>query len=358
MSTTTMRASGAGLAEAWLSPFFGWRRRRRLVDQAALDVLSLYRSNLDVRLQCIDQASLQSDCQKQVYTNIAGILRTPRAAEATNYNFEWDELHKAERLMALLYAGQQLRQEISVRLQDLVDDKVAGAAGLRRDYEVLLLPQGDATPVPDDSLLRAFLLRVLEARHWHDKRKYLARPIRKTATKIILLGVIISLVALLVPYGVLNFSAGADLGPWWSLFALYTALTAGLMGAFFSRLTTIHRDWSNMNLEDVFLHRELSYTLLRAGVGVCGALIVYFFLRSEMVTGTLFPNFDKIAIEFVRVPADNAVAMAFVMPSDSLALLTVWCFLAGFSEKFVPNILASTEQQFSSASVPAQGGRR
>jgi hypothetical protein len=354
-----MHVPGATLAETLLWPFSGWRQRRRLVDQAALDMLSLYRSNLDVRLQCIDQASLQSDCQREVHANIAGILRAPRVSIAgADYSREWDEVHKAERLMALLYAGQQLRQEISVRLQDLVDDKVAGAAGLRRDYEVLLLPQGDATPVPDDSLLRAFLLRVLEARHWHDKRKYLARPIRKTATKIILCGVIISLAALLVPYGVLNYSAGESIGPWWSLFALYTALTSGLMGAFFSRLTTIHRDWANMGLEDVFLHREMSYTLLRAGVGVCGALIVYFFLRSEMVTGTLFPNFDKIAIEFVHVPAENTVGMTFVMPSDSLALLTVWCFLAGFSEKFVPNILATTEQQFANASAPAQNGRR
>jgi len=54
------------------------------------------------------------------------------------------------------------------------------------------------------------------------------------------------------------------------MFALYTALSAGLLGAFFSRLITVQRQWGSMTLDEVFQHREWSYTLLRAGVGVCG----------------------------------------------------------------------------------------
>ncbi len=83
---------------------------------------------------------------------------------------------------------------------------------------------------------------------------------------------------------------------------------------------------------------------------MCGALVVYFVLKSGMVDGALFPKFDKLAMEWVRVP-DGPVPMTFVVPSKDLALLTVWCFLAGLSEVLVPSILAGTERQLSEASA-------
>ena len=110
-----------------------------------------------------------------------------------------------------------------------------------------------------------------------------------------------------------------------------------------------------MTLDEVFLHREVSYTLLRAGVGMCGALIVYFFFRSGLVSGALFPTFEKVSIDYVDVPKGaGSVPMSFVMPSKDLALLTFWCFLAGFSEALVPSILASTERQLSETNASAR----
>jgi len=64
-----------------------------------------------------------------------------------------------------------------------------------------------------------------------------------------------------------------------------------------------------------------------------------------------------VRIEFIKVPgAYNvaAVPMTFVMPSKALALLTFWCFLAGFSEALVPGILSTTERQFANAGTPTQ----
>jgi hypothetical protein len=319
-------------------------------------MLHLYRSNLDVRLRCIDPASLQSESQKQIYATVVDMLKSFERPGAVPRGFEWDETYKAERLIALLLGGGQLRQEISARLQELASQSLSEADSLRRDYETLLKAPGDSQQASaDDATLRAFLVRVMEALHWNAKKKYLARPIRKQATKIILYGLIISFLLVIAPYVMLNFGKkGEELTKWWSLFALYTVLSSGLLGAFFSRLITIQSSWAAMTIDEVFVQREISYTLLRAGVGMCGALVVYIFLRSEFVSGPLFPMFKDVAIQFVAPAHERAVNMTFVMPSKDLALLTFWCFLAGFSEALVPNILASTEKQLTEASTASQ----
>jgi hypothetical protein len=334
-------------------------------DHASFYMLRLYRTNLEVRLRSIDRASLQFEGQKQSYDALEKMLAAPpvNGAMATR-NLEWDEIYKAESLFTLLLSGEQLRQEIDARLQELAKENPSEADALRKDYDNLAKSAAEGQKPADDAGLRMFLLRVMEMIHWAAKKKYLARPIRKEATNRILAGLLLSFILLIAPYIYLNFEYGSvtdsstQVGKWWSLFALWTVVTAGLLGAFFSRLMSVQRQWSNMSLDEVFLHRDWPYTLLRAGVGVCGALIVYFFLRSGIVDGALFPNFNDVRIEFVNVPGDakvEAVHMSFVMPSKALALLTFWCFLAGFSEALVPGILSSTEKQLTDAATVVPG---
>ena len=251
------------------------------MDQASFHMLGLYRANLEIRLRAIDELSLLSDSQKRSYSAIAEMLKPSTNASAAACNLEWDEIYKAESLIALLFSGTQLRQEISTRLKDLAKDNPADADALARDYEALLKPPvADPNAGPDDCMLRMFLLRVMETFHWNAKKKYLARPIRKEATNRILGCLLLSFAMLAAPYVSSEYRALPEISKWWSLFVLWTALTAGLLGAFFSRLIGVQRQWANMSLDEVFLHREWPYTILRAGVGVCGALIVYFFLRS------------------------------------------------------------------------------
>ena len=323
------------------------------VDRASFYMLHLYRSNLEVRLRSIEESSLETDGQRKIFHTVSEMLKGACSARSAGRDLEWDQVYKIERLIVLLYSGAQLRMEIGARLQELAAENVKEAESMRRDYESMLKP-ADGAAVPDDATLRMFLLRIMEALHWNAKKKYLSRPIRKEGTKIILYGVFVAFLLIIAPYVLLNFWGEEGIGKWWSVFALYTALTAGLMGAFFSRLVDVQRRAGTFTLDEVFLHRELSYTLLRAGVGVCGALIIYFFLRSEFVSGPLFPVFEQVAIRYVRIPAGDAIGMAFVMPSQALALLTFWCFLAGFSEQLVPNILAGTERQLTQAGTASR----
>jgi len=78
-----------------------------------------------------------------------------------------------------------------------------------------------------------------------------------------------------------------------------------------------------------------------------GALIVYFFLHANVLSGSMLPNTSKIGLDIVPYPRANGIEL--ISPNSDLALLIIWSFIAGFSERLVPGILAATETSFENA---------
>jgi hypothetical protein len=252
----------------------------------------------------------------------------------------------------------QLRQEISGRLNELAKTDQTEADALRREFE-----QQQIGRTRDPDFLRTFLSRILEIVHRKAKKKYLARPLRMKATNRLIFCLLVSFGLMIAPYLWLiwDWDYNADTmgtSRLWSLFTLYTAVTAGLFGAFFSRLKGIQRQWANMSLDEMFLQSDWSHTLLRGGVGVCGALIVFCFLGCEFAKQTafevFFPCFQKIGIGPVGATNGQIVPMVSFIPTKDLSLMMFWCFVAGFSETFVSRILKNTEQNLSNAVVATQ----
>src|SRR5271170_3263331 len=134
-------------------------RRHASADRASYYMLQLYRTNLEVRLQCIDQETLSAH-QQQIYAKIAERLQAPVHDWDTDAGLEWDETYKLERLIALLFNGAQLRQEVAHRLTELADKNVPEATSFRYEYQAMAAApaHNGQPPIGDDGVLRAFVL--------------------------------------------------------------------------------------------------------------------------------------------------------------------------------------------------------
>lgn len=118
---------------------------------------------------------------------------------------------------------------------------------------------------------------------------------------------------------------------------LLVGMSAGLFGAAFSMLTQSQRRASQGTLEDIGAGADWHTLLIRGAFGVGGATIVYFFFDSGLLEGTLWPKLNELGFN----PVTNNETLK--VPNRHLCLLVIWCFIAGFSETFVPNILVNTE---------------
>ncbi len=120
---------------------------------------------------------------------------------------------------------------------------------------------------------------------------------------------------------------------------LFTAFKSGLLGAAFSMLLSLNTrlKQTEFNLNSLKIQRRWSFLTSRMVIGIGGAVILLYFMQADILTGSVFPDIltgsEKKLIE--RLDPKN------------YALLVVWCFLAGFSEKFVPNLLTKAEEQAS-----------
>jgi len=65
----------ASIAQRFKSIRTGFRVNKPLQDAASVQMLSLARTNLGVRLRAIDETSLTSDCQKKIYATVAETLK-------------------------------------------------------------------------------------------------------------------------------------------------------------------------------------------------------------------------------------------------------------------------------------------
>lgn len=140
------------------------------------------------------------------------------------------------------------------------------------------------------------------------------------------------------------------------VFGLLMVAAYGLLGAFFSRVMMFQTQLATIGFEDVMNTYQGRMIHVRLLYGTIGAIIFYFVLRSGIIGGSAFPDLSKISIgeqvvwksaaSSIEPASDNtklaASGLTILAPTIDLAKLLVWSFLAGFSERLVPETLEKT----------------
>jgi hypothetical protein len=116
----------------------------------------------------------------------------------------------------------------------------------------------------------------------------------------------------------------------------------GLLGGFVSiqqRLKTLGDE------ELVLLATSWFQIALIPVYGGIFALVLYVGFLSKIVTGDLFPQFAMAAFHMPPTTADMQAFFRDTYPSSGAdtAKLLFWCFVAGFSERLIPQIIGKAE---------------
>lgn len=133
----------------------------------------------------------------------------------------------------------------------------------------------------------------------------------------------------------------------------WMVILCGAIGGFISlqrRLKTLVQD------DLLLLARSWVYVLLSPLVGGILALLLYFLFIAGLLQGDLFPNFNTIQVSGLAPalatslatenPSQTGLAILFQVQGvgyKDYAKLVFWCFVAGYSESFVTNIISNFE---------------
>ena len=289
--------------------------------------------------------------------------RSPEAFERISQLLQqeprnWTHAYAVEQLLVHLFDDETLANELQVRLREARGSLKPAQA----DYYTA---EADKTTLSDAGR-RALLSRLVNDLQW----RYTVDEVKRGYTKQITLrtGQMFVVAMLVFAASVLVTLAYPDLLQF-DVRLLVPAVLAGCWGASFSMLSSLKDRLDASDLDALKVMRALWVLASRVLIGAGGASILYFFFVSGMVTGPAFPDLKSEAQQYAasrqrqaqdpQLPSAAVVAAAQAgaspqaaakqPPLEVFALLVVWCFVAGFSERLIPGLLAKTESKLETA---------
>lgn len=283
--------------------------------------------------------------------------RSPEAFERVSHLLEqaprsWTNAYAIEQLLVHLFDDETLTSELQVRVRESKGSLKRGQA----DYYAAEADKPTLSPAER----RALLSRLVNDLQW----RYTVDEVKRGYAKQITLrtGQLFMVSMLVFAAAVLATLARPDLLQF-DVRLLIPAVLAGCWGASFSMLSSLKVRLDESNLDALKVMRAGWVLASRVLIGAGGASVLYFFFVSGMVTGPAFPDLKSEAQKYAagrpglasapQVPGAAGAASAPIAPGpqpvatqpplEVFALLVVWCFIAGFSERLIPGLLAKTE---------------
>lgn len=295
---------------------------------------------------CVDDAKflielhLSTEPQK---STLLGLLA--KVNEDGTVAERWDRINRAQQAIATCLPVTAVPEHFRSWLRQAQELKIAGIA----DFEAMASAGFfDNGGVPLDK--RDVLLSLVQATQAAYRERRMSRELRNTTARaLVARGIALAFVAM--AFMVLahmspeiqdrpSEAAERTLVSSSIVFTLGSVVSFGLLGAFFSRLIQFQRT-TLFTLSDYIVTFQLGVMWVRLVVGAIGAVIFYLALRGQLIAGTAMPDLSKLSGFDVR--AEPVAPLSVVTVHTELAKLMIWSFIAGFSERLVPDSLSSIE---------------
>ena len=314
-------------------------------------LLSHYLDSLFLKAKLLAQLTELDSAEEKILVEVGheiASFRSPNTRSLYWKSAAWAQAYRIELLLLLAEPASRLVPELEYRLSQADDIGVKGIERLKGTFQRVAACQPSDKNLENN--LRCLLIETVKKIQWTLTKKYLSRVLLRAATKNIVLAALLSFFAFIFPYILIFLDyyqspAVADrVIHQWVGFPLLTCLSAGLFGSYFSRLLYIQKNSATLSYDELVSTKDVFAIIVRGSVGVCGAALLYFFLHSGIITGALLPDVHKMSVdlspELLEYPH-------LLIANKDLALLIIWGFFAGFSERLIPSILATTERKLS-----------
>ena len=380
-----------------------WGTGKKATQEEVVELTNQFYVTLRAYFAQIKKEGEASARNKEAFNRVKALLEPPPGEEVVQ---NWTNAYEIEQLLVHLFDDDTVATELAVRILE-------GRSILRPELAAMydahfndIENPSPGEPAVDPQTLavrrRRLLARLINDLQWRyivneATRRYSKLITRRTAT--------LSVTALTFFVGAIVLIATRQF-TYGDLHLLWVAGLAGTWGATFSMLATVKSRLGESNFDDLKLMKAGSVLLSRAAIGAGAACILFFFLLSGLLAGSAFPSLtgprddgrqNTAAPAPATTPAapgaapsadssstglDVAVSTAvlttapspgakpqqetaakagtslgspyenYLLPAE-IALLIVWCFIAGFSEQLIPGLLATTEARAGAATPPA-----